>query len=286
MKIKKICLLLASGIFAAGSLHGATLIEYHFDHPERYIFNPVDSSQATRYYDQSGHNHTVEFNRVTTRQTNHPFSTSRPDLDDVDYSAETKYGALATSGKVKDFESINLNATNSFTLEGWIYLEVASAGTLWDIRAAVNNSGASASSLFSLRYEEDGTITARFNAQGKAAPNLDATVKLELNAWTHVAYTKSGTTIKIYINGVEAGSLTHADIGRALPKTLSNFIIAGNIQGRFDDFRLSDTALTPEQLGYHAPFTPDPIPEPSTAALLILSAAGGWMMSRRRKSAV
>ncbi|HWL51867.1 MAG TPA: LamG-like jellyroll fold domain-containing protein [Chthoniobacteraceae bacterium] len=280
--MKKIRQLVACTLFATGPLHAATLIEYHFDSPESYLFN--GSTPATRYDDQSGHHHAVEFNRVTTRLSDYPFATSRPDLNGLDYSARTKYGAAETVGRVQGLESINLNATNSFTMEGWIYLEEASAGTLWDIRASVNNSGGAANSVFNLKYTADGTLTAVFNAQGKAAPALQATSTLQLNAWTHIAYIKSDSTIKIYINGEEAGSLTHGDIARKLPITLSAITLAGNIQGRFDDFRLSDTALTPEELGYHAPFTP--VPEPSTTALLLLSvAAGGWRMVRRSRNA-
>jgi len=281
MKQIKICLLMVGGLFTAGFLQGATLIEYNFD--QRGTWNPTEITTASSYDDQSGNGHTVKFNRISDRYANYPFSASEPSLEGFDYSGRTRFAA-DTNGSVNGVGSITLNRT--FTLEGWVYAEsyaqYGSSSILWSVNATKNNSGANATSTFSLSYTADGTIRARFYSQGANAYNLDANVSLELNTWTHLAYVKKSNAIEIYVNGVLAGSYSSSGTtDRALPKDLSSIVVASNIYGAFDDFRFSNTALSPENLGYHSPFTV--IPEPSTTALLFFGVAGGWMMARRRQ---
>ncbi len=272
------------GLFAAGSLQAATLIEYNFDNP--WTRKPTETTTATSYDDQSGNGHTVNFNRISNRYANNPFSVSRPDLDELDYSGRTRF-TVDTNGSVTGIASINLNTTRTFTMEGWVnaesYAAYGSSSVLWSIGASKNNTGGNATSVFSLSYTTDGTIQARFYSQGVNSYTLNADVKLELNTWTHLAYVKKSNAIEIYVNGVLAGSYSSSGTtDRTLPINLSSMYIASNIYGAFDDFRLSDRALLPSELGFHSPFTPEPVPEPSTTALLLFGVAGGWMMARRR----
>lgn len=291
MKIKNICLLIAGGIFAAGSLQAATLIEFNFD-------NPQTADDRTSYTDQSGNGHTVNFNRVSSKYNRYPFSTSHPELNGFDYSGRTRYHLgenQGTNGTVSNLGSINLNlGLKEFTMEGWVYLEdfalinnIAVGGTLWSIGAKVSNSGTNATSVFNLTYTSNGIVEGRFNAQSQGGGTIvfNTGIQLELNSWTHLAYVKHRSSVDIYINGSLVLTATDAVIARSLPETLSSISIASNIYGAFDDFRLSDKALLPSELGYHTPFTPEPIPEPSTTALLIFGViAGSWKMMRRQRA--
>jgi len=84
-----------------------------------------------------------------------------------------------------------------------------------------------------------------------AAPGqaLDArgTAALPLNAWTHLAATHDGTTLRLYINGVEVGSRA---VAGALLTSTGALRIGGNsiwgefFQGRIDEIRVHNRALS------------------------------------------
>ncbi|WP_437954033.1 LamG domain-containing protein [Sorangium sp. So ce296] len=74
---------------------------------------------------------------------------------------------------------------------------------------------------------------------------------LNSGTWHHVAYTRSGTSLKMFVDGVQIGSGTSAAttnltgassfrIGRSLPSCLSNFY---SIPASFDDVRTYSRAL-------------------------------------------
>ena len=64
-----------------------------------------------------------------------------------------------------------------------------------------------------------------------------------LNTWTHVAVTRSGTAVKLWINGVNVASATKAtaiDVsGLSLAKQLNNGIYNGYFNGYIDEFRVT-----------------------------------------------
>jgi hypothetical protein len=272
MKIK-VPLTLA-GIFMASVLQAATLIQYNFD-------QQINSMQ---YADQSGNERTVTFTRDVTLASNYPFSASDPALAGIDKSGRTRYD-LTTSASVSKASGINLNTTKQFTMEGWVNLEGfanlpetgVTGGTLWSLSNITTTT-----SVFALRYTSDGTVQALFNSQSQSGGTriFDTGVKLTLGTWTHLAYVKTALAVEVYINGVKVSTFSESGItSRTLPTSLTNISVAGNIYGYFDDFRLSNTALTALQLGYNTPFTT--IPEPSTYALLLTSMVTGCALLKR-----
>lgn len=270
-----LALTLASGFFFAAG--GATLIQYNFDNPEHV-------GTVTYHEDISDNGHRVKFNRTVTAFSNYPFSTTHPELANLDKSGRTRYTA-ATQGTVENASSINLATTNVFTMEGWVFVEdFGKVGTtssyLWTLSSDVGGT-----SSFALGYDKDGFIFGTFNSQSQAVGTLvlNTNVKLELNAWSHLAYVKAANSVFIYLDGALIGTLTEPGVtSRSLPTALKSATIASNIYGQFDDLRLSDAALTPEQFGLHAPFTT--IPEPAAALLLIPTLAGFCLIKKRAAS--
>ncbi len=274
--MKRLLNALAATLFcaAANSLQAATLIQYNFD----------TQLSSKSYADQSGNGRTVNFNRDVTKSSKYPFSLSHPALSGLDYSASTKYNA-ATSGTVTNVSGINLSTNNQFTMEGWVYLEGfanisgAQGGTLWSISSSTGGT-----SLFKLGYDSTGAVIASFNSQSQSVGtrNYTTSTTLSLNTWYHVAYVKTAVDIKIYVNGTLVDTFSESGVtSRALPAALSAIAIGGNIYGEFNDFRLSDTALTAGQLGYNTPFT---VPEPGLSLTLIgAGILGGFSLARRRR---
>jgi len=285
--MKRLLPALATTLFcvAASSLQAATLIQYNFDSP---ISNYVDSQLVnTSYADQSGNGRTVNFNRVVSQSANDPFATSHPSVANLDFGARTRYNA-ATAGSVTNLSGINLNTNKEFTMEGWVYLEGFTSisgsgvgGTIWSLSSSTGGT-----SLFALGYNSSGVVTAAFNArsQSDGTRNFTTSTTLSLNTWHHVAYVKTALDIRIYVDGVLVNTFSEVNItSRALPTALSSASIGGNIFGTFDDFRLSDVALTADQLGYHEPFTV--IPEPGLSLTLIgAGLMGGFTLVQRRRA--
>ncbi|NCD26456.1 MAG: PEP-CTERM sorting domain-containing protein [Deltaproteobacteria bacterium] len=104
---------------------------------------------------------------------------------------------------------------------------------------------------------------------------------VEIDAWQHVALVKIPGQYSIYINGLleaTGGVGSNGDGPYWFPGTdnSGDRVIGGDsgtFRGWLDEFRISDTALTPDQFLCA-------IPEPSTLGLMLLGAAGlAW---RRR----
>ncbi len=100
-----------------------------------------------------------------------------------------------------------------------------------------------------------------------------------------MAWVKRTNRVEIYVNGNLIYTFQESGItSRNLPTSLSGVVIGVNLYGYFDDFRLSDTALNPSELGYHQPFTT--IPEPSAAGLMMPAAVAMYgYLARRKKQA-
>ena len=259
---------------AASAAQGATLIEYNFD-------TQIDSES---YADQSGNGYDLIFNRNVSISANYPFATSHPELAPVDRSGRTRYNAT-TTGEVSGATSINLNTTQTFTMEGWIYLEgfatisdSPQGGRLWAVASSTGGT-----SRFALQYNSSGQIQATFNSRSQAGGTrtINTGVTLDLNEWVHLAYVKTASAVLIYMNGALIETYSEASItNRALPTSLDSISVASNIYGYFDDFRFSNTALSPEELGYYTPFTT--VPEPSTLALLAGTLGTGVLLRRKK----
>lgn len=98
----------------------------------------------------------------------------------------------------------------------------------------------------------------QFYWNGSLLINYAYTVANLLNTWTHVAITRSGSTITMWLNGVNVASATSSasiDVsGLSLGKQLNNGIYNGYFNGYIDDFRVTKAAR------YTASFTPPVAP--------------------------
>lgn len=271
MKKRLLIALVALGSLVAWTAKGDqdTLIQYNFD-------SKTDANSRSEFQDDSGNGRWLRFNRVAGLFDDYPFSISHPALTGLDKVARTNYAA-ATQGTVQDVTGINLAQNgHTFTMEGWVNLEQYSAATLWSLQ-----SSSGGTSRFTLGIDSSGYVTGRFYSQGNGDRSFTTTYQVNLSEWVHIAYVKEAARVRIYVNGILIYTLQEEGVtSRALPTSLDNIYVALDIRGYFDDFRLTNRALTVQELGYYHPFT---IPEPAAAGLILPGLVAGYLVRRRNR---
>jgi hypothetical protein len=158
--------------------------------------------QSNRFVDNSASPLTITVNGNTSVQ---PFSPFNPTTA---YST----GSIGGSGYFDgsgDYISAPSNAafdlgSGNFTMEAWIY--PMSYGAAYGIIFARYTSGGASNQPFFLSLETNGTVRAGING----TYTLQTTATAPLNAWTHVAWTRSGNDFTIWLNGVSSATLNQS----------------------------------------------------------------------------
>lgn len=183
--------------------------------------------------------------------------TSSP--DNIDNSAVGGSASFSGTGQYLSTNNANLNLTGDFTVEGWFYpTNVTGFHALWTF-------GQASAGRYTVQLSGTSVLS---NLYGAGSTTYTSTVPI--NTWTHIAMVRSGTTVKVYINGV-ASATTDTQSG-----TIGNggYLNIGAddsgstlFAGRITSFRVvNGTAV------YTANFTPNPNPLlPITNTKLLLT---------------
>jgi hypothetical protein len=154
--------------------------------------------QSNRFIDNSVNNATITTSGSPSVQ---PFSPFEPTAA---YSAATNGGSYYGDGSgdylLNTTNGLNVNSGTDFTFECWLYRQSTFTGDQGTCFFAIGTEAANRIqfAMFgsAIRVE---VYAGTLDFNGGTVP---------LNAWTHVAIVRSGTTITIYINGVSATSAT------------------------------------------------------------------------------
>lgn len=121
--------------------------------------------------------------------------------------------------------------TGDFTVEFWMY-PVASTGDngMYDSRAVdLNTTG------FTISLTDAQKIQIYSNAQ-----HILGNTTLSLNTWTHIAVTRSGTSLRLFVNGVVDGNVSNSQSFTDTNITIGKGIWSGSeFEGYLDDFRVT-----------------------------------------------
>jgi fibronectin type 3 domain-containing protein len=161
------------------------------------------------------------------------------------------------------------------TLEAWV--RPTNLGGAWRTTIMKENGGSMAYGLYanggdgSTKVPAGEIVSGGFRLAG-------GTSALALDTWTHIATTYDGTTLRVFVNGVQAGQLAHT--GSIVTSTGALRIGGNNVwgewfQGDLDEIRIYNRALTAAQVqaDMNVSITaPDTVP-PSAPGTL--TAAGG-----------
>jgi hypothetical protein len=170
-------------------------------------------------------------------------------------TAQSKFGgaSIAFDG-TGDYLTVPSNlgfafGTQDFTVEAWVYFgNLTSFSSIASSRDGANTLTGWTIGLNS--SEAPYFYTSGFNIQGSA---------LSQNTWHHIAVTRSGTSLKMFANGTQAGS-TATD---SRDYTNQTFAVGATIDGNqvFNGY-IDDLRITKGIARYTANFTPPTAPFP------------------------
>jgi concanavalin A-like lectin/glucanase superfamily protein/fibronectin type III domain protein len=163
--------------------------------------------------------------------------------------ARTRNGRF---GQALSFDGINDMVTvgpelhaSRVTVEAWVYPTALSGWRSVVMKEAANGL------VFGL-YAHDNLPHPAMTVGVKGVDySAGGTAALALNTWSHLAATYDGTTVRLYVNGVEAGTAAGAG---ALPASANPLRIGGNsvwgeyFKGRIDEVRIYDRALSAAEI--------------------------------------
>ncbi len=138
-------------------------------------------------------------------------------------------------------DAASLDLTTGMTLEAWV--NPTALGTAWRT-AMLKERG---SGLAYALYAHDGAGHNAGYAFTGAERGVASPAALPLNAWTHVATTYDGTTLRQYVGGVQVASTA---VSGALTVSTGALRFGGNnvwgewFAGRLDELRVYNRALT------------------------------------------
>jgi hypothetical protein len=190
--------------------------------------------------DGSTNAHSITVNGNTKTEPFTPY-------DHNGYSSGSNSGSMYFEGS-GDYLLMSSSAafaagTGDFTLEAWIY-PTAAWGT-WNGIFSVNNTGA----IFF------GGLDSGFGLRASAVTNIVSSTDPVLNTWTHVAVTRSGTTVRLFYNGVLKDTQTSSQNFLA-----GNLYIGSSVSSETFTGYIADARIVKGTAVYTSAFTPPTAP--------------------------
>ncbi|MBI2967655.1 MAG: choice-of-anchor D domain-containing protein [Bacteroidetes bacterium] len=181
-----------------------------------------------------------------------PYMVCNTGGSNLDFSLWSHYGrsiALDGSGDwVGIPDNATLRLTTNFTLEAWI--KPASVTSYMQI---ISKFPWSSNYSYQMNTTNTGKLRLDLSSNGTTYSAIVSTASITPGVWTHVAATRNGTTVKLYINGAEetftlsfSGPLfsaaTSVDIGRVSGSNNQLFT------GQIDEVRIYNRTLTSSEI--------------------------------------
>jgi hypothetical protein len=203
----------------------------------------TNGAQNNTFLDSSTNNFTITRNGNTTQGSFSPYGSNWSNF----------FGTA--NGNALLFTELTLSS--DFTIETWIYPTAQSSSGY----SIVFSASSSAEQI--MYYYTDGSIGCYF---ANGANGLSSTGKLSMNVWSHVAVVRSGSTVKIYVNGVDTG-VSISGSSTVTVGTISGYTTGSgyNVYGYLSNVRIGTTAV------YTSNFTPPTAPLTAITGTLLLT---------------
>jgi hypothetical protein len=210
--------------------------------------NGTNNANNNTFLDSSTNNFAITRNGNTTQGTFSPYGNN--------WSNFFTGSSYLTAGTTPSNFLCTGSATGiTATFEAWVYLTAYNAGASIWMFSSVHSKGAT--------YFNFGVASGkvRFYWYDGGYKNVESTSTSDvpLNTWTHIALTISGSTIKIYVNGIlNTTSATYTGVAAAGLNQNDNIGVEGAqptyFTGYISNYRLSNTVV------YSSAFTPSTTP--------------------------
>jgi hypothetical protein len=218
--------------------------------------------QDNRFRDASGNTFTITVSGNTSVQAFSPFAPTAA------YSASTVGGSGYFDGTGDNLSIANNAAfqfgSGDFTVEAWVY----APSNPPNIGSIVSHSdGASASGTqFLVRTEGSNTSVVAAVYSGGTAYVATWSSALPIGQWNHVAFTRSGTSTYLWVNGVQRATASVGSV--SLNTTSTALTIGSNASASADNWLgyISGTRITKGAALYTATFTPPTAPPTTTVS--------------------
>jgi hypothetical protein len=160
-----------------------------------------------------------------------------------------KYGsALDFDGSndlVKIADANDLDLTTAFTLEAWVRPDVLSGGSV--ITKGETPGGKLSGYWLSAAYTSEKPAGVVANGTG-TTKTVNGPSKLTAATWAHVALSSDGSTLRLYVDGVQVATETAvAPLATAAPLKIGTSI-TGFFNGLIDEVRLYDETLSEAEI--------------------------------------
>ncbi|HEX7862769.1 MAG TPA: LamG-like jellyroll fold domain-containing protein [Verrucomicrobiae bacterium] len=152
----------------------------------------------------------------------------------------------ASNQRVNINDAASLDLTSGLTVEAWVY---PTALTGW--RTVVMKEH-SAGLSYVLYAHDNNPVPAGYLRIGSTDRRVAGTAALPLNTWSHLAMTYNGSVLRLFVNGVQVGSL---NVTGSISTSTLPLRIGGNqpwgeyFSGRIDEVRVYNRALTAAEIG-------------------------------------
>ncbi len=212
--------------------------------------------QSNRFIDNSTNNFTITRFGDTLISGFDPFAP---------LSAYSTYGSGYFDGTT-DYLSLSQQTalsfgTGDFTVEAWVY-PTANPSSFWSIIDA-RGSAIAAPWAAGLRL-----ISGNLRIEFYGGTSIQGSINVPLNSWTHVAFARSGTTLRGFVNGV-------VDINTTMSTNLNiaagTQVIGAIIDPTYNTGYLTDVRVVKGTAVYTSAFTPPAAPLTAVANTQLLT---------------
>lgn len=211
-------------------------------------------------------------------------------------TAEKKWGTASalfdgTGDAISFPDSADFNlSSGNFCIEAWVKLNVA-PGAQTDGLCFMSHYAATGNNRAWLFRYLNQTLDFRYNSNGTSSPGnqvISATWRPVMGRWYHVAFSRSGNTGRLFVDGVEIGSSLMTGVTIFDPSTpvrIGAFESGGSMAGSFNGW-IDDARLTVGAARYTGNFTPPRGPFARAKALGVAGESAQPVITYRTQAGV